>query len=171
MKKGSARPSWDEFWFQIALVYSTRATCDRLRTATIIVKDNRQVGAGYNGSVPGADHCDDVGHLLINEHCERTLHGEQNAIINTPRESLKGATAYILGTPCIRCFKELVAAGVVKINCLGTYENSLGKNEIFEIAEQVKSVKIEFFEYGPRDLIESVVKALERKGGRLYKES
>ncbi|MBP7785866.1 hypothetical protein KA062_01275 [Patescibacteria group bacterium] len=170
MSEKNERPTWDEFWFQLALLYSTRATCDRLRTATVIVKNNRQVGAGYNGSVPGADHCDDVGHLIINGHCERTLHGEQNAIINSTREGLLGSTAYILGSPCLRCFKELVAAGVVEIKCLGTYGNSLGKDSIFEIALQT-GVSIKFFNYDPRGLIESAIRVLERKGGRLYKES
>ena len=171
MSGNSNRPTWDQFWFQVALIYSTRATCDRLRTATVIVKNNRLVGAGYNGSVPGGDHCDDVevGHFLINNHCERTLHGEQNAIINSTREGLQGSTAYILGTPCLRCFKELIAAGVVEIKCLGTYENSLGKEFVFELAEQV-GVKLVFFDYNPRGLIESAIKALGRKGGRLYKE-
>jgi dCMP deaminase len=163
------RPSWNEFWFTLALIYSTRATCDRLRTATIIVKNKRMVGAGYNGSMPGAPHCDDVGHLVINGHCERTLHGEQNAIINTPREDLKGSTAYILGTPCLRCFKELVGAGVIEIKCLGTYDNALGKETISDLARQA-NVELLFFDYDPRGLIEGAIKALERKGGRLYRE-
>lgn len=169
MSENTDRPTWDEFWFQVALIYSTRATCDRLRTATVIVKNNRQIGAGYNGSVPGGDHCDDVGHFLINNHCERTLHGEQNAIINSTREGLHGSTAYILGTPCVRCFKELVAAGVIEIKCLGTYENSLGKDFILELVKET-GVKIEFFEFDPRELIESEIRALDRRGGRLYKE-
>ncbi len=162
------RPSWDEFYFTIALIYSTRGTCDRLRTATVIVKDNKLVGAGYNGSPSGAGHCDDVGHLLINGHCERTLHGEQNAIIHTHRDDLRGSVAYILGTPCLRCFKELVASGVAKVNCLGTYSNSLGKEELFSLSREV-NVPIEFFDYDPEELIQNSILLLKRKGGRLYK--
>ena len=163
------RIPWDEQWFTIALIYSNRATCDRLRTATIIVKNNRLVGAGYNGSMPGAGHCDDIGHLIINGHCERTLHGEQNAIINTRREDLKGATAYILGTPCLRCFKELVGAGIINIKCLGTYDNALGKEDVLSLAAEV-CVDIEFCDFDPMELINNAVKHLHRKGGRLYKE-
>jgi dCMP deaminase len=162
------RPSWDEFYFTIALIYSTRATCDRLRTATVIVKNNRLVGAGYNGSPSGAGHCDDVGHLLINGHCERTLHGEQNAIINTHRDDLEGATAYVLGTPCLRCFKELVASGVVQVNYLGTYSNSLGKEELANLSKEV-NVVIKFFDYDPKRLLQNSILLLKRKGGRLHK--
>ena len=169
MTSDGERIPWDEWWFTLALFYSTRGTCDRLRTATIIVKDNRMVGAGYNGSMPGAGHCDDVGHLMVDGHCERTLHGEQNAIINTRREDLRGATAYILGTPCLRCFKELVGAGVVGVKCLGTYDNALGKEILFDLAKEV-DVDLEFFNFDPEELILNATKSLRRKGGRLHKE-
>jgi dCMP deaminase len=164
---GLNRPSWDEFWFTVALIYSTRATCDRLRTATVIVKNNKLVGAGYNGSPSGADHCDDVGHLMINGHCERTLHGEQNAIINTSREDLRGSTAYILGTPCLRCFKELVASGVLEVKCLGTYSNSLGKNKLVRLSKEY-NVVINFFDYNPAELLKKSILMLKRKGGILH---
>lgn len=169
MGNGNYRPSWDEFWFTLALIYSTRATCDRLRTATLIVKDNRLVGAGYNGSISGEDHCDEVGHLMVNGHCERTLHGEQNAIINTSREDLKGSTAYTLGTPCLRCFKELAAAGVVTIKCLGTYENALGR-EVLHSLVSTNDVNLIFFDYDPEYLLSTAFHALKRKGGRMFKE-
>jgi dCMP deaminase len=134
----SYRPPWDHFWFVQAMMYSTRGTCDRLRTACIIVKDKRLVGAGYNGSPKGTPHCDDdgVGHLLIDNHCERTLHGEENAILNTERGHLVGATAYIIGTPCIRCAKLLVSAGLVEVKYLGAYRNSRGKEYIKELSTQ-----------------------------------
>ena len=161
------RPSWDESYFTIALIYSTRGTCDRLRTATVIVKDNKLVGAGYNGSPSGAGHCDDVGHLLINGHCERTLHGEQNAIIHTHRDDLRGSVAYILGTPCLRCFKELVASGVLEVKCLGTYSNSLGKDKLVRLSKEY-NVVINFFDYNPAELLKKSILMLKRKGGILH---
>ncbi len=169
MGNGNYRPSWDEFWFTLALVYSTRATCDRLRTATVIVKKNRLVGAGYNGSIPGEAHCDEVGHHMVNDHCERTLHGEQNAIINTSREDLRGSIAYTLGTPCLRCFKELAAAGVVQIKCLGTYENALGR-EVLHSFVSANNINIIFYDYDPEYLLSIAFDALKRKGGRIFKE-
>ena len=88
LAKNHNRPNWDEFWLTQALFYSARGTCDRLRTATVVVdKKNRLISAGYNGSTPGAPHCDDVGHLIIDGHCMRTLHAEENAILRA-REDL-----------------------------------------------------------------------------------
>ncbi len=165
------RPSWDHFWFVQAMMYSTRGTCDRLRTACIIVKDKHLVGAGYNGSPKGAPHCDDegVGHLMIDDHCERTLHGEENAIINTERPNLVGATAYTIGTPCIRCAKLLVNSGVLEVKYLGTYENSRGKEYIDQLSKQSK-VKFTPCSEDPKDLLEEAIGRLGEKGGVLAKK-
>ena len=139
------RPSWDEFFFMLAHIYSTRGTCDRLKTATLLVKNNRIVGAGYNGSLPGNPQCDEDGHLLEDGHCIRTLHGEDNAILYSTA-NLKDATAYILGTPCVLCTNKLIAVGVDTIKYLGEYRNSRGKDTIEEVAKLngVKLIKVDF---------------------------
>ena len=83
------RPSWDEYFMQIANTVSTRATCDRGRSGCVIVRDKQILVSGYVGSPVGMLHCDEVGHQmkqLIHEdgsvtcHCTRTVHAEQNAI-------------------------------------------------------------------------------------------
>lgn len=160
------RPEWTDFWFTLVLMYSTRGTCDRLRAATIIVKNKRIVGAGYNGSAFGQPHCDDIGHLMVEGHCERTLHGEENAIINTDREDLKGAAAYMVGTPCLRCTRLLINAGVGEINYLGEYSNSRGKEHIDELTQKAR-VKLIQHKLDPRKLIENAVTRLEGPGGAL----
>lgn len=162
----SERMPWDEFWFLLAINYSIRATCDRLRTACIIVKDKELVSAGYNGSPSGLPHCDDVGHLIINDHCERTLHAETNAILHADRSRLVGAEAYIIGTPCIRCFMMLVSSGVNKINYLGEHKNSMGKDYIQEIASK-KDVKLVQYDFDPEALIHKSIEMLSRTGGIL----
>lgn len=168
MSADQKRLDWDSFWFLLASIYSTRGTCDRLRTACLIVKAKRLVGAGYNGSPLGLPHCDDVGHLMIENHCERTLHAEENAIINTERRSLEGATAYIIATPCVRCAKLLVNSGVTKVNYLGEYDNARGKGYIDELSKK-SGVKFIQYNLDPRDLINKAVKRLEGKGGVLQK--
>lgn len=166
MTKKQTRPSWENYWFLIAMMYSTRGTCDRLRVATIIVKNNRLVGAGYNGSPAGTPHCDDVGHLIIDNHCERTLHSEENALTNTERQNLIGATAYITATPCIRCAKLLVNAGIKEIKYLGEYSNSRGKEYNKTLSKQ-SGVKFTHFKADPQKLIQSAVSRLEGPGGIL----
>ncbi|MEK7503735.1 MAG: deaminase [Patescibacteria group bacterium] len=143
------RPSWDEFWFTLALFYSTRGTCDRLKAACLLVdKNNRLVGAGYNGSLPGHPHCDEVGHLMVEGHCLRTLHAEVNAIMHS-MDDLDGATAYVLGTPCIDCVKKLLSKNVKKILFTRDYDNKdKGGEYIFELAKtsgtEMKRVDMDF---------------------------
>lgn len=160
------RPDWNSFWFLLALMYSSRGTCDRLRTACIIVKNKRLVGAGYNGSPHGLPHCDDDGHLIIENHCERTLHGEENAILNTQRADLKGASAFVICTPCIRCAKILVNAGVKQINFIGEYSNSRGKDYLTELS-RLSGVEFNHYDLKPKNIINQAIRRLKGKGGAL----
>lgn len=150
-------------------MYSTRGTCDRLRTACLIVKNKRLVGAGYNGSPLQTPHCDEVGHLIIDHHCERTLHGEENAIINTERSNLLNATAYVIATPCIRCAKLLANSGVQRINYLGEYQNARGKEYIKKLSKQT-GIKFVQYKYQPQELINEALNRLKGPGGALHKK-
>ncbi len=53
-----------------------RSTCQRLSVGATIVKDNRIIAGGYNGSVAGEVHCIDEGCLIEDGHCIRTIHAE-----------------------------------------------------------------------------------------------
>jgi dCMP deaminase len=163
------RPDWDNFWFTLALMYSTRGTCERLRTACLIVKNKRLVGAGYNGSPSGQPHCDDIGHLIIEGHCERTLHGEENAVINTHRANLKNATAYIIGTPCYRCLRLLINSGIKEVKYLGQYSNSRGKEHIKKLAKESK-VNLTPVDLDPENLVKQAVNRLKGPGGALHQK-
>ncbi len=173
------RPEWDEFWFVIAAFYSTRGTCPRLHTATVLVdKNNRMVSAGYNGSIPEMPHCDEAGCLIIEGHCARTFHGEENAIDNAvDLRRLEGATAYTIGTPCLRCFKRLVKNGVQRILYTGAHENYRDEadrlNAEKSIDEIIHAKKIEFrrVDLDLRTLIYKMMKRLEEPGGILWPPS
>jgi len=111
------RPSWDEYFMQQCDLIASRATCDRKRVGAIIVKDKRLVSSGYNGSLPGLLHCDDIGHDMEDSHCVATVHGEVNAIADAARRgvSVEGATLYCNTMPCWNCFKTIVSAGIKEI--------------------------------------------------------
>ena len=83
------RPSWDDYFLELADAASKRATCNRGKSGCVIVRDKQVLATGYVGSPTGLPHCDDVGHLLkkviqedgaVTDHCVRTVHSEQNAI-------------------------------------------------------------------------------------------
>jgi dCMP deaminase len=111
------RPPIDEYFMRIAREISSRATCDRLHVGCVIVRDRRILSTGYNGSLSGAAHCDDVGHLMENGHCVRTVHAEANAVCQAAYNgvSLRDSTAYVTHSSCWPCFKLMANAGVRRI--------------------------------------------------------
>lgn len=124
------RLTWDEFFMQQAVTFSTRATCNRLRVGCVITKGNLQLAEGYNGSISGHPHCSDEGCLKNDEgRCIRCVHAEQNAILNAMKKgvSIVGGTAYITHEPCETCSKLLNQAGIVRIVYLVKYANKYNK--------------------------------------------
>lgn len=112
------RKSWTSYFMEITEMVATRSTCDRAFVGcTLVNKDNRIVSTGYNGSVAGNPHCDEVGHVLRDGHCIATIHAEMNALLYCAKEgiSVKGATAYITHFPCLNCTKALIQAGISKV--------------------------------------------------------
>lgn len=145
LKKENQRPSWNEYFLEIMDTVAKRATCDRGRSGCVIVKDKRVVSTGYVGSPPGLPHCDEAGHemhTVINddgsqsEHCIRTTHAEQNAIVQAARfgTALDGSTLYCRMTPCYVCAKLTITAGIKRVVAESDYHASKRSKEIFKKA-------------------------------------
>jgi len=113
----SARPTWHEYFLDIATLVATRGTCPRKQVGTLLVQDNRIIATGYNGSIPRMPHCTDGGCDMVDGHCVRTNHAELNALLQAARYGVStvGASAYCTLEPCWPCFRALVTAGVTKI--------------------------------------------------------
>lgn len=111
------RPDWDTYFMTIAHDVAARSTCDRALVGAVLVREKRILTTGFNGSPAGLPHCDDVGHLMVDGHCVRTIHAEANSIIQAALHgvSTKGATCYVTHMPCLSCAKMLINAGIVRI--------------------------------------------------------
>jgi len=144
-KEKYKRPSWDEYFMSIAKLVGTRGTCDRGRTGAIIVKDKRIITTGYAGSPMGLPHCDDEGHLMsdvvnpdgsVSKHCVRTVHAEQNAIVQAALHgvSTKGATLYTKFEPCFICAKMIINAGIKRVVCQKKYHAAEFTRKFFKEA-------------------------------------
>ena len=88
------RPDWDRYFLDLCEAVARRATCDRGKCGCVIVKNKRIMTTGYVGAPARLPHCDEAGHDMrkvidyngnITQHCVRTLHAEQNAIIQAAR--------------------------------------------------------------------------------------
>src|SRR3989338_5481884 len=130
-----SRPTWDEYFLDIANLVSKRSTCLRRNVGAVLVKDKRILATGYNGAPSKIRHCSEVGcireKLKIpsgerHELC-RGLHGEQNAFLQAALHgtSLKGASLYCTTQPCIICAKMIINAGIKEIVTRGSYPDKM----------------------------------------------
>ena len=108
------RVSWDRYFMNLALQAATRSTCPRKHVGAVIVRDKTILSTGYNGSVRGLPHCTEVGCLMENDHCVRTVHAEANALVQAARNGtrLEDAEIYVTASPCFNCFKLIANAGI-----------------------------------------------------------
>lgn len=132
------RPDWDEYFLKLAMLASERATCPRMHCGCVIVKHKHVIATGYNGSIPGDDHCEDVGCLMVDNHCVRTVHAEMNALLQAAKRGhgVDGATAYVTNMPCTHCSKALIAAGVKRVVIFSDYHDTMAET-FFEKAKVV----------------------------------
>lgn len=145
------RPSWDDYFMEIAEVVATRSTCLRRQVGAIIVRDKRILATGYNGAPAGLSHCGETGCLREklnipsgerHELC-RALHAEQNAIIQCAVHgvTVKEATIYSTTQPCVLCSKMLINAGIKTIVFQGPYPDKLSLQLLEEAAIELRAVK------------------------------
>jgi dCMP deaminase len=141
------RPSWDDYFMRIAQDVSTRATCERRKVGAIIVQEKRILTTGYNGAPHGLPHCTEVGCKIEGGHCIRTLHAEQNAIVQAAMfgVSCLGSTLYVTCQPCNNCAKMVINAGIKKIVFEGEYPDEFAM-ELFKGAE------VEIYRFDPTKL-------------------
>ena len=138
----SKRPSWDEYFMQMADYAASRTTCLRRAVGAVIVKDHRVLATGYNGVPTGIRHCAEMGCLREqlgvpsgqrHEIC-RGLHAEQNAIIQAARYGvdIRGASIYVNTQPCVVCAKMLINAGIEEIVYKNPYPDELSMEMLAE---------------------------------------
>ena len=115
--KSNKRPSWEEYFLEIAKVVSKRSTCDRANVGAVISKNKVILSTGYNGAPRGLPHCDDVGHEIVDGHCIRTAHAEANAIAQAAKNGtpIEGASIYLTVSHCYDCFKIIVNSGIKEV--------------------------------------------------------
>lgn len=133
------RPSWDEYFMEIAQLVKTRATCPRRSVGAVLVRDKRILATGYNGAPSGMAHCPEGGPehdwptgCMRSGHCIRSLHAEQNALLQAAKigVSCEDSWIYVTCQPCNACAKMLVNAGVQRVIYEGDYPDEFSK-EIF----------------------------------------
>ena len=128
------RVSWDRYFMNLAREAATRSTCPRKSVGALVVRDKAILATGYNGSIRGLPHCTEVGCLMENEHCVRTVHAEANALLQAARHgvSIDKADIYVTASPCWDCFKLIANAGITRV----LYGDFYRDERITEYAQQ-----------------------------------
>jgi dCMP deaminase len=129
------RMDWDDYFMSMALLISSRSSCERLHVGCVLVKDTHVISVGYNGFLAGLPHESKV----VGGHEQATVHAEQNAIADCAKRGIStiGATAYITHYPCINCFKILISAGIAEIKYHKEYKND-------PLVRELSTIPIEF---------------------------
>ena len=150
------RPSWDIYFMLQAEIAKLRSNCITRHIGAVIVKDNRQIATGYNGTPAGIKNCFQGGcarctarmngDIKSGEALERCLctHAEANAIMQCAlfgnAGSTRGATLYSTFAPCIDCSKMTISVGIARIVSLEDYPED-GTQLIREA--NIQSVKLD----------------------------
>lgn len=143
----TSRPSWEEYFLELAELVARRSTCLRRNVGAVLVKEERIISTGYNGAPRGLHHCLDLGCLRqeLNipsgqryELC-RGVHAEQNAIINAAfyGVSTRGAVLYCTNQPCIICARMIINAGIIKVVHKGDFDDNLALQFMEEAGVEV----------------------------------
>jgi len=152
------RLSRPDYYMKVAELTALRGTCNKLQVGCVLVDDetHRIVAVGYNSSHKGQPHCIDDGCLIVNNHCIRTLHAEQAAVLNLERKYNK-LICYTTHNPCINCFKVLAGANTKTIWYLNNYKD----NERDVLNESLK-LFIGLFEYQDKRVLDMTIQLTPR---------
>jgi len=136
------RPDWPVYFMDIAERVARRSTCTRRAVGAVIVKQKRILTTGYNGAPSGMPHCHEVGCLMVEGHCVRTLHAEQNALIQAAHfgVSTDGAEIYITCSPCLVCAKMIINAGITKVWYRDGYPDELAFEFLTEAGVEIEQL-------------------------------
>ena len=138
------RPSWDEYFMEIAHVVSKRSNCLRRSVGAVVMKDNHILSTGYNGTPRGVRNCFAggcarcAGEAASGTHLEecRCTHAEQNAICQAAcyGNSIADGTLYVTISPCLTCAKLIINAGIREVVYGGDYAFGDTVREMFDEA-------------------------------------
>jgi len=141
------RPSWNEYFMEVACLVASRSTCLRRQVGAVLVRDERIISTGYNGSPRGMVHCDEIGCLreTLNipsgqryELC-RGVHAEQNAIINAAYYGIStaGTALYCTEQPCLICARMIINAGIGLVAHSGDFQDELSLSLLKEASVEI----------------------------------
>lgn len=128
------KKKWIDAFMDTAERFAQLSSAKRLKVGAVVVKDNRIISIGYNGTPSGWDNCceevvevhEDGG--VITKTKDEVIHAEANAISKLARdgESGNGSSLFCTHAPCVQCAKMIYGAGISKLYYRNTYRDTNG---------------------------------------------
>ena len=133
------KPKFVKYFATIAEETAKLSSAIKLQVGCVIVKDNRILSVGYNGTPSGWDNeCEHIikwpnGDIKFLTTKPEVLHAEANALMKLCRstESSEGATLFVTHTPCIECAKLIYQAGISQVYYINEYNATKGCGQEF----------------------------------------
>jgi len=152
LERTPPRPTWDEYFMNMAAVAATRSNCVKRHIGAILVKDKQIISTGYNGTPKGIKNCNEGGCPRCMSFADSgtalgeclCVHAEENAIVQAAYNgvSIKGSTLYTTFCPCSYCAKSIINAGIVKV----VYREEYGMDEVTTGLFREAGVEVECLE-------------------------
>ena len=134
MKEKFIRPN-----METALVWAKMSYAQRRKVGAVLVKDDKILSQGYNGTLPGEDNAcevllpdfDEEGHLtgeyVLKTHGE-VIHAEKNCILKmtTSTDSSEGASLFVTLSPCKECATLIILSKIKEVFYLEEYRDISG---------------------------------------------
>lgn len=128
------KQKWVDAYMDVAERFAQLSVAQRLKVGAVVVKDNRIISIGYNGTPAGWDnvcedsiYADDGFHITTKTKPE-VIHAEANAISKLARsnDGGDGADLFCTHAPCIECAKLIYGAGIRSVYYRDSYKNTEG---------------------------------------------
>ncbi len=136
------KDKFKHLYMEIASSVSKLSSAKRLQVGAIVVKDDRVISMGYNGTPSGWDNtCEDVinGELVTKPE---VLHAETNALAKLAKSSESGdnASLFVTHAPCMNCAKLIYQAGIKSVYYKNNYRDTSGKDFLNKLGVYVEEV-------------------------------
>jgi dCMP deaminase len=135
-----SRPSWDEYFVSISLLTKNRSNCIKRKVGCLLVKDNRILSLGYNGTPTNTKNCYEGGcKRCMDQYSKKDeenssgkaldscmcLHAEENALLFVNKNDLIDSTMYVTLIPCISCVKKILQCKIKRIVYIENYSHEI----------------------------------------------
>ena len=132
----------DKRYMRMAMIWAENSYCTRRQVGAIMVKDQRIISDGYNGTPSGFENiCEnDMG-----TNYPYVLHAEANAITKVAKSAnnCDGGTLYVTTSPCMECSKLIIQAGIKRVVYCDDYRSEDGLNLLKRVGIECVKREIE----------------------------